>query len=635
MVCCPRNASQHPECTPGAPNRPPDCIALLSASPEIGRDEVRNRHLVSSSGLPIEITYAPYEDVVLELEAAERPVLFYRWEADYLIVTNPGRFLRVDLTFAERCLPSGFGAVVHLPERDAQLCAPPPSPQPSPLPPRPPPVCSTAFLPSLTPAPPSLALSLSLSLTHTGATSTRTSFTRWLGTSSALASTRTRGTSSPTSSSPPPSSHSSFSGRQRHAIPRHLPPSPTISHHLPPSPTISHHLPPHPCPSSALLTAPPSRPPEQLEAAIPADASDINYLKEVAIFNASCGILREWEDLATHPECSSSSDLVPGCWLQWVDNSYWYEGERFVFGALVAFVVWGILILLTGDEGYTSGFSKWFWWVFVDRLLISILYSPLELYRCCAYACRKSGVCSRDKGETASAPSRGADFWQANVSVFVGSGAKSSSWEAGSTVSIGRRVLIASNAAGYVAVPLVRVGDTSSTILIRVVVHGGPTAKLGVEYGEMVEGDGVTREHDYPDLDGHGGAPASVRFEPGQRIAHVFVPVLPKREIATSDSGGAELTMQIVASTACMPAAGGGGGLTRLDELVALGPVTAATIRLINIDDYPVGVKLEKHQQARDKLLKSHSQQKEMIDGVAKGTHDALEVCAPRKDDMP
>ena len=252
MVCCPRNASQHPECTPGAPNRPPDCIALLSASPEIGRDEVRNRHLVSSSGLPIEITYAPYEDVVLELEAAERPVLFYRWEADYLIVTNPGRFLRVDLTFAERCLPSGFGAVVHLPERDAQLCAPPPSPQPSPLPPRP--ACVLHCLPPISHARPALSRSLALSLSHTH----RCDFHSNVIHKMAWHELRTGFYSDAWNLL----SHFELSPAiltqlfLRTAEARYPTPSPTIPHHLPPSPTISHHLPPSPTPSMSFLCTP-------------------------------------------------------------------------------------------------------------------------------------------------------------------------------------------------------------------------------------------------------------------------------------------------------------------------------------------------------------------------------------------
>ena len=126
-VCCPRNSSLLPECASGAANRPPDCIAVLADGPDIGRDEVRNRGLVEASGLPLEMTYAPYQEAIDALQQLNKPVLFYRWEGDYFIVTNPNRFLRLDLTLATRMLPIYSRGPAYAPcphARDATRASP-------------------------------------------------------------------------------------------------------------------------------------------------------------------------------------------------------------------------------------------------------------------------------------------------------------------------------------------------------------------------------------------------------------------------------------------------------------------------------------------------------------------------------
>ena len=119
------------------------------------------------------------------------------------------------------------------------------------------------------------------------------------------------------------------------------------------------------------------------------------------------------------------------------------------------------------------------------------------------------------------------------------------------------------------------------------------------------------------DLDGKGGRAASVHFAPGQRIAHVYIPVLHKQWRVPADSGGAEITMQLVAATAtdAAPSADGLAGsfdwssVKAVPDLVSLGPVAQATIRLVDIESYPMGHIIGRHEVAREKLNKRMSKE--------------------------
>lgn len=106
-LCCPRNLSASTHCAPYVDwptnaSRPPDCVAIV-ANGGGDFDDKKNRGLVAGfRDMPMQMVYAPYRDTVAAMDSISKPIIFYRWESDYLLVTSPNTFIRIDLTVADR-----------------------------------------------------------------------------------------------------------------------------------------------------------------------------------------------------------------------------------------------------------------------------------------------------------------------------------------------------------------------------------------------------------------------------------------------------------------------------------------------------------------------------------------------------
>lgn len=300
---------------------------------------------------------------------------------------------------------------------------------------------------------------------------------------------------------------------------------------------------------------------------------DDNYTGVDKHYDAACQLLLD-------NECQGGS-TADDCWQQaWVQNNYFYNGQTLVIVFICIFCFLVIYIPAAGDDGYTSGinFGDSGYGLNPVMLIIELIGFVLKLpvFVARIVATLKALLCCQYGFAATPHSAQSVPVIQAQES----SDAVTNLVDGVSSITFGRKNLVCSNGAAYIAVPLVRIGEAKEGCTVSVILSSG-TAAVDHEFGQVAAVEGCRPVR--------GGA--IIDFPPAMRLATIYIRLLAKPTLATGDLGTSEFTVS----------------LSNVQPATAIiGPITVAVVRLVDLELYPDNLDIPRHKLLRTQHAKKH-----------------------------
>ncbi|KAL1507028.1 hypothetical protein AB1Y20_007890 [Prymnesium parvum] len=273
-------------------------------------------------------------------------------------------------------------------------------------------------------------------------------------------------------------------------------------------------------------------------------------------WQTACEFLREQQG------CSSRSGELEICWENWVDTSQDIPFELvdvLFFIATTLLVVVVSTVILRGDDGYTTGYPG---------------LSPIDfLYKACAWFTKKKvrvrqSVASATRFNVSTPPQLPTSL-RKQQSMFTNSLIASACDEPTSTcITFGRVKILVSNQADYVAVPVLRLGNSEGALDFTIESADGiigVPAKYGREYGKMKCPHEV--KHAGQQRNPH---QINVQFPPKTRMTFIYVELKHPEGMVTEYNGFADFFLTLHHSSTAL-----------------IGPLAAVCIEIVDVEAFP------------------------------------------------